>query len=486
MTDTNNIRVAIIGAGITGLAAGRELLEQGFTDFTIFEKAKAVGGTWHIHTYPGLACDVWSHSYTFSYAPNPNWSQAFVNQPEIENYLQQCAQDFGLESHMRFNSTITEATLTENKQWQLQLADGHTDTFDVIINAMGNQHTPIIPSIKGLETFKGNSWHSTNWDHNVDLEGKRVVVIGSAAAAIQIIPEIAEKAKHVTVLQRSANWIMPRKNKTYSPLEKKLFAHAPLFLRGVQAIQKLLMGFIHGGATLNSRAMKLMEGQATKFVKETISDPELQDAVIPTGPYGCKRPLVSADYYPALTRSDVTLLHTGAEEITETACITAEGDVIEADVIIYCTGYKVMDFDRIKVTGEEGNSLTDTMAQAPEAYMGIAVPGFPNYFLPIGPNAMVISASYFRSVEPNVKNIVNLLSSMRAKKVKAIGAKAELTQQYNEWVRSESKQFAWDSGQCSTYYVNEAGHSLVLYPGDYKSFLKMRKSCEIEKFEQYS
>lgn len=486
MTDANKLRIAIIGAGITGLAAGRELLKQGLSDFTIFEKEEAAGGTWHIHSYPGLACDVWSHSYTFSYAPNPNWSQSFVNQPEIEDYLQQCAEDFGLQPHMRFGSNISSATLTDNKQWKLELVDGHTETFDVIINAMGNQHTPLMPSIKGLESFLGDSWHSTNWNHEVDLKNKRILVIGSAAAAIQIIPQISGQANHVTVLQRSANWIMPRNNKAYSPFEKNLFAHAPFYLRGVQAIQKLLMSFIHGGATLNSRAMKIMEGQATKFIKQTISNPELQAAVIPDGPYGCKRPLVSADYYPALTRSNVTLLHTGASEITETGCVTTEGDVIEADVILYCTGYKVMDFDRIKVSGQDGTMLADKMAEAPEAYKGIAVPGFPNYFLPVGPNAMVISASFFRSIEPNVKNIVDLLSTMRVNGIRAIEAKAGLTEKYNQWVRSESQKFAWDSGQCSTYYVNEDGHSLVLYPGNYKSFLAMRGSCGIEGFEQYS
>ena len=161
--------------------------------------------------------------------PNIHWTQSFVNQPEIESYLQQCAKDFGLERHMRFDSNITSATLTDNKQWQLELADGHTDTFDIVINAMGNQHTPIIPAIKGVESFKGDSWHSTNWNHDVDLKDKRIVVIGSAAASIQIVPKIAEQAKHVTVLQRSANWIMPRNNKTYSPLVKTLFGTSSVF-----------------------------------------------------------------------------------------------------------------------------------------------------------------------------------------------------------------------------------------------------------------
>jgi cation diffusion facilitator CzcD-associated flavoprotein CzcO len=202
MTSDNSLRIAIIGAGPAGIAAGHELLEQGFTDFTIFEKTSAAGGTWHLHSYPGLACDLWAHSYTFSYRPNPDWYANYVGQAEIEAYLQQCAQEFGLQEHCRFNTRIDRAVFQADKTWILTDDAGQQHSFDVVINAMGGQHTAIYPEVEGIDSFEGKQWHSTFWNHKVSLEGKRVVVVGSAAAAVQVVPEVAKAAGHLTVLQR--------------------------------------------------------------------------------------------------------------------------------------------------------------------------------------------------------------------------------------------------------------------------------------------
>ncbi len=211
------MKIAIIGAGPSGIAAGHELLQQGFDDFTIFDELDAPGGTWRQHSYPGLACDVWAHSYSFSYAPNPGWSANFVGYAEIQRYLADCCSRFGLDAHLQLNTSINRARYNGNGRWTLDSRHGSLGEFDVVINAMGNQHTPLYPNVPGISDFRGESWHSTEWNHDVDLTGKKVVVVGSAAAAVQVVPEVAKLAGHLTVLQRSANWIMPRNFKVYSP-----------------------------------------------------------------------------------------------------------------------------------------------------------------------------------------------------------------------------------------------------------------------------
>jgi cation diffusion facilitator CzcD-associated flavoprotein CzcO len=281
MSTKDNMRIAIIGAGPSGIATGRELLQQGFSNFTIYDKESAAGGTWHMHTYPGLACDVWAHSYTFSYAPNPQWSSTFVTQPEIEQYLQRCAKSFGLEPYMKFKQRIISAKLQEDYRWQLTIDDSGTqrqEYVDVVINCMGNQHTPLYPKLQGLssdgsDVFAGSSWHSTNWQHDVSLQGKNVVVIGSAAAAIQIIPEIAKEVGHLTILQRSANWIMPRNNKNYSPITLKLFKSFPSLVRGLRVVQGVLMNLVYYAVSNGSRTMNTFENICRKFIEKAIDDP---------------------------------------------------------------------------------------------------------------------------------------------------------------------------------------------------------------------
>lgn len=487
--EKSEVKIAIIGSGPSGIAAGRELLQQGFTNFTIYEKEKAAGGTWHSHTYPGLACDVWAHSYCYTYAPNPNFSSSFVDQPEIEAYLQKCSRDFGLESHTKFNTKILAADLQKNYQWELVFENGLKESYDIVINAMGNQHTPVFPTIDGVnpdgsDAFKGPSWHSTDWNHEVDIKDKRVLVVGSAAAAVQIVPEIAKVAKHLTVLQRSANWIMPRNKKVYSLATQKRFKRFPFLLKALRYAQGVMMNFVYHAVSNDSRTMSLFENICKKFISENFSDESMRESVTPDSRYGCKRPLVSDDFYPALNRDNVSLVHDGAKAITETGCITLKGEEIGVDIIIYCTGYKMMDFDRIAVAGLDGKNLADEMEKAPEAYKGILTPDFPNYFMVTGPNAVALTVSYYKSVEQNVANIVRLVSEMIQNDVKAINARHDLTREYNDWIIEACKKFSWGSGGCQSYYVNKSGRSPFIYPSTYKDFIKMRLDCDLKYFDE--
>ena len=272
---TQTPRIGIIGAGPTGIACGREFLQQGIHSFTIFESMDAPGGTWRVQSYPGLACDVWAHSYSFSYAPNPDWSANFVERAEIQAYLAKCWKEFGLEPYTRFNTCIESAHWT-GSHWNVTTRDGDVVELDILINAMGNQHTPLYPNVPGRDTFKGDSWHAARWNHDVDLTGKRVVVVGSAASAVQVVPEVAKVAKHLTVLQRSPNWIMPRNRRFYSKLEKRQMRRFPVLIEAVRRVQAFLMGQVEHAATLGHPRMRQIEWYAKRYLDRTIEDPTLR------------------------------------------------------------------------------------------------------------------------------------------------------------------------------------------------------------------
>jgi cation diffusion facilitator CzcD-associated flavoprotein CzcO len=478
-----DLRVAVIGAGPVGIAAGRELLRRGFRRFTIFEKEAAVGGTWHIHSYPGLACDVKAHAYTFSARPNPKWSANYVEQAEIEAYLQDCAREFGVEPHLRLQSRVERAVYREDGTWSVTLEGGSAETFDVVINAMGNQHTPIFPDLLGRERFRGDSWHATRWNHDVDLAGKRVVVIGSAAGAVQIVPELAKLAGHLHVIQRSPNWILPRGKKPFKRVTRALLRFVPGVARLFRAANEKLMNLSHTASIVGESMMDRVEKMGRDNLEQSISDPALREALTPRSRFGCKRPLLSDDFYPALLRDNVTLVPSAAKEVTEAGILTEDGARIEADVIVYCTGYQVLDFERIDVRGVGGQSLADVMKAAPEAYKGVAVPGFPNYFLGVGPNGVLLSASFFTAAELNVEQIVKLLSEMDAAGARAISVKPGLHRAYNDWIASARDGFSWAAPNCDSYYRLPSGHTPFLFPGDIKLFRKQRAEAGLHEYD---
>lgn len=483
MLENNQLRVAIIGAGPAGIAAGRELLRKGFDDFTIFDALDAPGGTWRLHTYPGLACDVWAHSYTFSYAPNPDWTASFVDQPEIQAYLARCATQFGLDPHFRFNTRITSAHYQQGGSWQLQTTGGEQFEFDVVINAMGNQHTPLYPDVPGMDLFQGDSWHGTRWNHDVDLRGKRVAVVGSAASAVQIVPEVAKLAGQLTVLQRSANWIMPRNKKPYSEKQRERARRFPFLIALTRKWQRAVMGQVQYAVTLGHKRMDQFENVVRKYIARSVDDPKLREALIPDSRYGCKRGLVSDDFYPALNRDNVELIPSGLREVTATGLVTQSGRAIDVDVIIYCTGYRILDFDRIDVVGATGESLAQVMADDPRAHKGIAVPDFPNYFFAVGPNGLPLTVSYFVTAEKNVETIVRLLVEKQLAGARQMAVKHEVFERYNEWLEERFARFSWGSQDCQSYYRNAAGHAPFLFPGNFKEYSQLHDSSGLHEYD---
>lgn len=476
-------RIAIIGAGPTGIAMGRELLQRGMTNFDILEKNSAAGGTWHQHSYPGLACDVWAHSYSYSFALNPDWSANYVERAEIEAYLQQCAREFGLEPHLKFNSAVERCVYQGDGKWEVTLAGGQTEMYDVLINAGGNQHTPVMPAIEGIEDFKGPSWHSTHWDDSVELKGKRIAVIGSAAAAVQIVPEIAADAEHLYVVQRRPNWLMERGRKPYSNWQKRLFKTVPPVLKAIRKVQGFFMSMMHQAAQLGNKRMQTFEDMAVKYLHSKIEDPAMRESLTPSTRYGCQRGLVSDGYYEALLRDNVTLVNAAAEKITETSVQTSDGQCLDVDIIIYCTGYKVLDYDRFEVLGVEGESLAATMEKAPEAYKGMSVPGFPNYFYAIGPNGLILSASYFVTVEIAVAALARLLDDKQQANVTSMSVKRDKHRAFNDWALSQFPRFSWGHSSCNSYYRLDSGHAPFLYPGSADEYRAMKDEVGLHEYD---
>ncbi|MEH6586107.1 MAG: NAD(P)/FAD-dependent oxidoreductase [Halioglobus sp.] len=478
-----SFKIAIIGAGPAGIGAGHELLEQGFNDFTIFDVLDAPGGTWHLHSYPGLACDVWAHSYSFSYAPNPDWSANFVQAAEIQAYLARCATEFGLDPHIQLNTRITRARFQKDGTWLLETDQGASHDFDIVINAMGNQHTPLYPDVPGMDSFSGDSWHATRWDNSVDLTGKRVLIVGSAASAVQIVPEVAKIAGHLTVLQRSANWIMPRNWKEYTSGQRRRWRRFPFLISLIRKVQGAMMGQVQYAVTLGHNRMGQFENMVHKFIDSSVDDPEMRKALTPDSHYGCKRGLVSDDFYPALNRDNVDLVHAGLQEVTATGAITDSGENLEVDVIIYCTGYRILDFDRIEVTGENGENLAQVMADNPRAHKGISVPGFPNYFFAIGPNGLVLNVPYFKTAEKSLSTIVRLLKEMQSSDIAAISPKAAAFHEYNEWMAVRFDSFSWGASDCNSYYRNASGHAPFLFPGSFKEYCRSQDASGLHEYD---
>ena len=483
MSENSELRVAVIGAGPAGLATGRELLRKGFSNFTIFDALDAPGGTWRLHSYPGLACDVWAHSYTFSYAPNPDWTASFVEQPEIQAYLARCATQFGLDPHIQLNTRIRSAHYQSGGSWLLRTEAGDTVEFDVVINAMGNQHTPQFPDVPGMDLFTGDSWHGTRWNHDVDLRGKRVAIVGSAASAVQIVPEVAKVAGHLSVLQRSANWIMPRGKKLYSEKQRRRARRFPFLITLTRKWQTALMNQVQYAVTPGHKRMAQFQNMVRKFIDRTISDPKMREELTPDTDYGCKRGLVSDDFYPALMRDNVQLIAAGLQEVTPTGLITQDGRSIDVDVIIYCTGYRIMDFDRIDVLGSAGTSLAEVMGDNPMAHKGIAVPDFPNYFFAVGPNGLVLNVSYFVTAEKNVETIVRLLDAKQSAGARQIAVKRAVFQQYNDWLADRFEGFSWGASNCKSYYRNAAGHAPFLFPGNFKQYRQLHEDTGLHEYD---
>ena len=452
-------KVAILGAGFGGLCAAIRLQQAGLDDFTIYEKSDGVGGTWRDNSYPGAGCDVPSHLYSFSFASERGWSRKFARQPEILDYIERVTDRFRLRPHIRFETPVTAMRWSDDDlTWTLTLEDGSTEVVDVVISGLGQLNRPAFPDIPGRDEFAGTTFHSARWDHDHDLTGERVAVIGNGASAVQFIPEIQREASELLVFQRSANWIMPRKDRAFTDDERRRFQSIPGW-------QKLYRSYIYW--TFETRFFALKEGSkagpiAAKITKDylehEIADPELRAKLTPDYPVGCKRILISDDFYQALAQPNVEVITDRIERITADAVVTTDGVEHPVDTIIYGTGFRSTEFlAPLEVVGRKGFDLRDAWADGAEAYEGIAVSGFPNLFVLYGPNTNLGHNSIIFMLECQVHYVMNLLHRMVDDGVAAIDVKPEVQAAYNDEIQRSVERLVWSSDQCSSWYKTDTG-----------------------------
>lgn len=459
--------VIVIGAGFAGLCAGVRLKEAGRDDFEIWEKAAAVGGTWRDNTYPGCACDVPSHLYSFSFALNPDWSRAFSPAPEIQAYLERCTDEFGLRPHVRLNTELVSAAWDETSaRWRLKAADGRETTCRVLIVGQGPLNKPAYPEIEGLETFEGEAFHSMHWRHDLDFSDRRVAVIGTGASAIQFVPWLADNAAHVTVCQRTPPWILPKRDRVFSDAEKARFRSAPIFK---QIRRWLTYGSLEWRAAAFAAHPKLMSvlgRPARKFLEEQVPDPELRAKLTPNYTIGCKRVLLSNDYYPALMKPHVDLVTEPIARATPTGLVFADGREIEVDAIVYGTGFRATDMlGAIEFVGEGGRRLSDEWADGEaEAFYGLSVAGYPNLFYLVGPNTGLGHNSIVYMIESQMNFVMDALELLDREGADALVVKQDVQAAHNADLQERMKRSVWQSG-CTSWYQTKSGKNVTLWPG---------------------
>ena len=463
--------ILIIGAGASGIGAGVKLLEAGFSDFKILEKMPTLGGSWRDNTYPGCECDVPSALYSYSFAQKHDWSRAFAPQAEILGYLEEVAHQFGVLPHIEFNQPSRAAAWLEaESRWRIT-----TDTgvfyAKALISCVGYLHDPSVPPIPGLQTFTGEWFHSSQWRHDLALDGKRIAVVGSGASAVQFIPKIQPSAQHLSVFQRTPQWVLPKLNHQNGLIAKSALGMRP-FRRAVRgalfgSFELFGLGFSRPGY------MRQIQKVALANLHAQVKDPELRAKLTPSYVMGCKRTLMSSQYYPALTQSNVTVHSAGLTKIEGNRLMGEDGSTCEADVLIFGTGFHVTDVSGTEqIIGASGRSLKDTWQGTPRAYKGTCIADFPNLFMVLGPNLGIGHNSAFVVVEAQLGFIVDALKQMRLKNLDRIEVKAKVQERFNDDVQEALKETVWNTGGCKSYYIDQNGVNSVGFPW---SSLRMQK-----------
>ncbi len=466
MQDTGGmrVRIAIIGSGFGGLGTAIRLKQRGVDDFVVLERAGDVGGTWRDNTYPGCACDVQSHLYSFSFAPNPAWSKSFSPQPEIQAYLQRCARDFGILPHVRFNAEVQDAAWDDDAQrWRIRTSAGPV-TAQVLVMATGALSDPVIPDLPGLDGFGGRAFHSAQWDHAYDLRGKHVAVIGTGASAIQFIPEIQPLVARMHVFQRTPPWILPRHQHGYGAREHRFFRRHPGAQRMIRgaiylAREAMVLGF------RNPRAMRVAQRVALRHLRQAIPDPELRRKLTPDWTLGCKRVLLSNDYLPALAQPNVEVVTDGIAEVRAHSIVTRDGTERPVDAILFGTGFQPTDPPLARhLRGRDGRTLSETWAGSPAAHLGTTVAGFPNLFLLMGPNTGLGHTSVVYMIEAQIEHLLGALEHMRRHGLHALEPRPDAQAEWVAGVDRRMEGTVWTEGGCRSWYLDPTGRNSTLWP----------------------
>jgi len=458
--------VLIVGTGFAGLGMAIKLRESGKHSFVILEKTDAVGGTWRDNTYPGCACDVASMMYSYSFAPNRKWTRMYAEQPEILGYIQDIVADYGLEQHIRFNTEAVSYEFDEaHDRWCVRTQSGEEFHARVVVMAHGALHIPHRPDFPGLERFAGPVFHSAQWDHSVDLAGKRVAVIGTGASSAQFVPAIADQTAHVDVYQRNAHWVLPKADRAFSKFEHRLFQVMP----PVQWLYRNVAYWTHEIpvlAFMNPKYLKLLEVASKRLLAKQVPDPQLRAKLTPAYTIGCKRILLSNDFYPALVRDDVDLITDGIAEFEEKGIKTVDGKLHEADVVILGTGFSTDNrCAHEHIVGRGGVTIQEAWRDGMTAYLGMTVAGFPNLFMVMGPNSGGGAQSILFVIEAQLRYITKCLQLMKDRRATRIEVRDDVQREFNGWLHGRLAKSVWNTGGCHSWFLDHTGHNRQSWPG---------------------
>jgi cation diffusion facilitator CzcD-associated flavoprotein CzcO len=478
--------VLIVGAGFSGLGMAIKLLEAGTTSFLVIEKADDVGGTWYVNQYPGCACDIPSHLYSFSFDRNPEWSRMYARREEIQDYLKSCVQRYGLAPHIRVNAAMRSAVWDESAAlWRVTTADGANFQARVLISAVGALHVPLYPQIKGLDKFAGPAFHSTEWDASVQLAGKRLAVVGTGASAIQFVPEIAPTADRLYVFQRTPPWVVPKSDFAIPERWRKRFRKVPpvgwIFRKALFLLYELrVFSFLRKG-WLRKRAEEI----ARKHMEEQVPDPALRARLTPSYEFGCKRVLISNDYYPALQRPNVELVTDRITEVREHSIVTQDGTERQVDVLIYGTGFRASEpLHDVSIVGRNGVGIAQAWSERISAFLGVTVSGFPNFFILLGPNTGLGHNSVVLMIEAQVAYVMNCLRLMRRRGSQVMEVKPDIQKRFVEEIKQRLSGTVWQSGGCVSWYQDaKTGENPTVWPGSVVAYMHRTRSVSAADYE---
>ncbi|MGY2004538.1 flavin-containing monooxygenase [Blastococcus sp. SYSU DS1024] len=476
--------VAIIGTGFGGIAAAVRLMQAGVTDLVLFEKSTDVGGVWRENTYPGAACDVPSHLYSLSFAPKPDWTRRFAPQAEIHQYLRDVARDCGVLPHIRFGTEVVAAAFDEGSaRWRLTLAGGGAHEADVLITATGQLSRPSRPDVPGLDRFEGTVFHSAQWDHDHDLTGERVAVLGTGASAVQFVPAIARRTAHLAVFQRSAPYVLPKPDRAYRDRAKRAFARVPGLLRLSREANYLANELRSLGFNTEPRLLFAHRAAYRRHLARSVADPELRRKLTPTDPMGCKRILMSNDWYEALQLPHVEVVTDRITEVRPHSVRTADGAEREVDTIVLGTGFAATEFlAPLRITGRGGRDLHEQWADGASAYLGTVVPGFPNMFVLYGPNTNLGHNSIIFMLEAQVRWVVQAVRHLREGRARWLEVRQDVAEAFDAWVQRRVRGTVF-AGGCRSWYLTESGRNTQNWPASTLTFRRRLHRLRPEDFE---
>ncbi|MFE3853609.1 flavin-containing monooxygenase [Streptomyces griseorubiginosus] len=485
MAEHEHVRVAVVGSGFGGLGAAVRLRREGVTDFVVLERADSVGGTWRDNSYPGCACDVPSHLYSFSFAPNPDWPRTFSGQEHIRAYLEHVTDVFRLRPHIRLNSEVRRMTWDSEKlRWDIETSSGSLSA-DLVVSATGPLSDPKVPDVPGLDSFPGKVFHSARWDHDYDLRGKRVAVVGTGASAIQIVPAIQPLARNLTLFQRTPPWVMPRMDRAITGAERWLHRQLPF---STQARRGLLWGIRElqvQAFTKHPGELGAVERLAKRNMARAIKDPALRAKLTPDYRIGCKRILLSSSYYPALAQPNVDVVASGLSRVEGSRLVAADGTEAQVDAIVFGTGFHVTDMPIAdRVVGADGRTLAEAWKGGMEALRGASAAGFPNWLSIIGPNTGLGNSSMILMIESQLNYLADFVRQLDVLGGRvALDARAAAVTAWNHRVQERMKRTVWNTGGCTSWYLDAGGRNTTIWPGTTTEFRRATRRVDLAEYE---